>query len=177
MGTAKFNPPVKLIAGFIFSDRLALESALRSLERKFGLVDFKSPVLDFTHTSYYEKEMGKDLKRLFVSFSKLIPPETLPSVKLFTNKIERKLSRNNLRRVNIDPGYLDLSKLILATTKDFRHRIYLNRGIYAEITLYFQKDSFTSWEWTYPDYRTKEYLDIFNCIRQNYYAQTCKPVK
>ena len=75
------------------------------------------------------------------------------------------------RIINIDPGYLDLSKLILASTKDYKHRIYLTKGIYAEVTLFYQDKTFCPWEWTYPDYKTGEYIEIFNRIRQIYAEQ------
>jgi len=112
--------------------------------------------------------MGKNLSRKFISFKHLIDPERLVSIKLFTNKLEEKFlwPGSSRRKINIDPGYLTLSKLILATTKDFSHRIYLGSGIYAEVTLrYLKNKGFQPWEWTYPDYRSKEYLEIFNQLR------------
>lgn len=171
MGKIHKPSSVKLITGFIFKDEEPFNLACRLLERKFGKIDFESQSLAFIHTSYYEKELGKDLKRKFVSFKKLIPPQKLCSIKLFTNNIEAKLSKQGLRRVNIDPGYLDLSKLILASTKDFKHRIYLAKGIFAEVTLYFQGKSFKAWEWTYPDYKGQDYIEIFNSIRNIYAGQ------
>lgn len=171
MGKIHKISSVKLISGFIFKEEEFFELARGLLEREFGKIDFESQSLVFIHTSYYENELGKDLKRKFVSFKKLIPPQKLCSIKLFTNNIEAKLSKQGLRRVNIDPGYLDLAKLILASTKDFTHRIYLAKGIFAEVALYFQGKSFKAWEWTYPDYRTNEYAGIFNRIREIYNGQ------
>jgi hypothetical protein len=158
----------KLIAGFIFKEESALSRAKIILQRKFGKIDFISPVLAFCYTDYYEKEFGKDLKRQFVSFRRLIDPSQLYRIKLNTNKIERELSRRARRLVNIDPGYLDLAKLVLASTKDYNHRIYLKKGIYAEVTLFYRDKAFRSWEWTYPDYKSPEYLAIFQKIRENY---------
>lgn len=163
---------VKLIIGFIFKEEIVFNKAKAILERKFGKIDFQSQILSFSHTDYYAEEFGQDLKRKFISFQKLITPQQLAGIKILTNKIENYLSREGKRRINIDPGYLDLSKLILATTKDYRHRIYLNKGIYAEVTLFYQGKSFQSWEWTYPDYRTPEYIAIFNQIRELYAQQT-----
>jgi len=162
----------KLIIGFIFKEEIVFNKAKAILERKFGRIDFQSQILSFIHTDYYAEEFGQDLKKKFISFQKLITPQQLAGIKILTNKIENYLSREGKRRINIDPGYLDLSKLILATTKDYRHRIYLNRGIYAEVTLFYQGKSFQSWEWTYPDYRTPEYIAIFNQIRELYAQQT-----
>ncbi len=171
MGLMKRHQPVKLIIGFIFQEERILNQAMAILERQFGKIDFESNALSFIHTAYYEKEFGKDLKRKFIGFLKLIPPQALARIKIITNKIEHKLSINRRRLINIDPGYLGLSKLILASTKDYKHRVYLNKGIYAEATLFYRNKDFKFWEWTYPDYKTAEYIAIFNKIREVYAAQ------
>lgn len=171
MGRIKKPQPVKLIIGFIFKEENTLKKAKGLLRRNFDAIDYESQVLAFTHTDYYAKEFGWPLKRQFISFRKLILPENLPQIKITTNRIEEKLSKAGLRSINIDPGYLNMAKLILASTKDYRHRIYLNRGIYAEITLFYQGKSFTAWEWTYPDYKTPDYIAIFNHIREIYAEQ------
>ena len=137
----------------------------------FGKTDFESEIINFNFTRYYQKEMGPNLKRKFISFAKLIDPAGLADIKILTNKIEDKFSINGNRRVNIDPGYIDLAKLILASTKDFAHRIYLSKGIYAEITLFYKGNSFKSRDLTYPDYRTDKYIEIFNHLRQIYAQQ------
>lgn len=171
MGKAVKYPPVKLIAGFIFRDDNAYNKAKTILVKRFGAIDFESPKIPFVYTDYYEKEFGKDLKRVFVSLRKLAPLEGLARIKILTNKIEQQLCVNGSRSVNIDPGILDLAKLVLATTKDFCHRIYLDKGIFGEVTLFYKDKSFRHWEWTYPDYRTPEYIAIFNHIRELYAAQ------
>ena len=171
MGQIKKAEPAKLIVGFIFRDPDILRRAVSLLERNFGKIDFESGIIPFEHTDYYEKEFGKGLKRIFVSFKKLILYENLPQIKILTNKIEHQLAKGACRLINIDPGYLDLAKLILASTKDFRHRIYLNKGIYGDPTLFFQNKTFQIWEWTFPDYRTDEYIAIFNQIREIYAKQ------
>jgi hypothetical protein len=167
----KRHLPVKLIVGLIFSQESLFEKTETLLSRKFGDVDFRSPILSFNHTDYYEKEFGKNLKRNFLSFNKLVKPEGLAKIKLYTNRIEDRFRKEEKRQINIDPGYLTDSKLILATTKNFRHRIYLKKGVYAEVTLYYAAGSFHPWEWTYPDYKTKGYIEIFNQIRRIYIAQ------
>ena len=174
MGKIKKHPPVKLIVGFIFKDQVAQDKALFFLKRSFGKIDFESQALNFQHTDYHQKEFGTGLKRKFISFQKLILPQDLAKIKNITNKIENKLSHLSLRRINIDPGYLDLAKLILASTKDHQHRIYLGWGIFAEVTLSFQNHSFKPWECTYPDYATSEYSAIFNQIRKIYAQQIKK---
>lgn len=168
MGKIKKYQLVKLIIGFIFKEEGALKKAKALLEKQFGRIDFESQTLPFYHTRYYEKEFGKDLKKKFISFKKLISPIHLPKIKIITNKLENNLSCGINRTINIDPGYLDLSKLILASTKDYKHRIYLDKGIFSEVTLFYENKSFRPWEWTYPDYRTDEYIAIFNKIRDIY---------
>jgi hypothetical protein len=174
MGTVTRPAPVKLICGFIFASEEAYCVARRRIERRFGAADLESNAIPFIFTGHYTEEMGAGLTRRFCSFPRLINPSDLPAIKILTNRIEERLARNKRRLVNIDPGYVDCAKLVLASTKDFRHRILIGRGIYAEVTLYYQGKSFRSWELTYPDYRTQEYIDIFNSIRALYSEQIRK---
>ncbi len=174
MGKIAPDKPVKLIAGFIFKDKQVFNKAKSALIRHFGKVDFESRPIPFTLTDYYREEFGDGLLKVFISFHKLILPQQIAKIKIFTNNIERKLSLAGRRLVNIDPGYLDLAKLVLASTKDYAHRIYLDKGIYGEITLSYQGKSFQGWQWTYPDFRTSEYIDIFNQIRELYAEQSKK---
>jgi len=171
MGRIKIPGPAKLIIGFIFKEEAILNKAKILLEKRFGRIDFESQDLPFCHTDYYKDEFGIDLKRKFVSFTKLIFPQDLTKIKIATNKIEKRLSKVPRRLINIDPGYLDLAKLVLASTKDYKHRIYINCGIYAEVTLFYEKGSFRPWEWTYPDYITSGYIEIFNRLREIYSMQ------
>lgn len=168
MGKIRKYNPVKLIIGFIYKDEAVFIKARNKLARKFGKIDFESARIDFNYTDYYEAEMGAGLKRRFVSFHKLIPMQDLYRIKLYTNRLEEKLSISKSRQINLDPGYLDSAKLVLASTKDYAHRIFLRKGIFAEVTLSFRDNSFSSNDWTYPDYRSKEYIDIFNQIRKLY---------
>jgi hypothetical protein len=118
--------------------------------------------------------MQINLKRKFISFSSLIDPAKIVEIKLFTNQFEENFlyPYSKQRRLNLDPGYITLAKLVLATSKNFQHRIYLRKGIYAEITLRYKRGKgFTYWEWTYPDYRSKEYIEIFNHLREIYCHQ------
>jgi len=156
----------------IANDEAIFQQALAPLEIRLGPADYQSDFIAFTFTRYYEKEMGSSLLRKFFSFENLVDPAILPGIKLAANRIEEELSIESggkkLRRVNIDPGYLALSKLVLATTKDRSHRIYIGEGIYAEVTLQYQGKSFCPWYWTYPDYQTGQYISIFNHIRKEY---------
>ena len=171
MGKPQDHIPVKLITGLISRNPSQFSVAKRLLEKKFGKVDKETDLLDFSCTDYYEKELGKNLKRKFLSFKGLIPLERDCRIKLYTSKIERKFSENNARSINIDPGYITLANLILFTTKNRSHRIYIGQGIYADLELQFAKKSFHPLEWTYPDYRTKEYIDFFNSVRATYVSQ------
>lgn len=174
MGVANQHKPVKLIIGMISNEPDLIMKVEKTLEWKFGTIDFRTALLDFAYTDYYAPEMGPGLKRQFVSFRKPINPELLPKIKHYTNKLELTLRRDRSRpsrRVNIDPGYITDAKLILATTKDNAHRVYIGSGIFAEITLRYTEKSFQPWEWTYRDYQTKEYVDIFNEIRKIYLQQ------
>lgn len=171
MGEVKQPIPVKLIVGMLSSEEDLFSQAEDMMSQKFGPIDFKSSLLLFNFTPYYKKEMGEELKRKFISFQKLISPEEIVEAKLFTNKLEKEFlyPHSHNRRLNLDPGYLTFSKVVLATTKDYQHRLYLDKGIYGEVTLrYKRKKGFTPCEWTYPDYRSPEYLEIFGHLREIY---------
>lgn len=171
MGLAREHRPVKLIVGMFTAQETLFDTARHELSQAYGPVDRVSPVWPFDFTSYYADEFGEHLLRQFVTFSELIDPARLPEIKLLTNALELELASGGKRQVNIDPGYIDLSKLVLATTKNHQHRLYLGQGIYAEVTLRFTVGSFRPWEWTYPDYRTEQYVGFFNKVRQIYLQQ------
>ena len=162
---------VKLFAGLLFTSLDFLSQAKERLVKEFGLADKESEILDFTFTGYYDEEMGAGIKRQFVSFTRLILPEQLPAIKLLTNEIEQDLALKGKRQVNIDPGYLSLAKVVLATTKDYSHRLYLGQGIYGEVTLTYAKGKFNPFPWTYPDYQTQAYRQFFEEIREIYKKQ------
>ena len=171
MGKANQPAPVKLVVGMFSGNEALLGVARSHLEERFGPTDYQSHTLPFDHTDYYTPEFGPGLLREFTAFRDLIDPGALADVKLDTNALEQELAQFGKRRINLDPGYVSLSKLVLATTKDHGHRVYLDKGIYAEITLRFKDKRFRPWEWTYPDYRTPEYLRIVEEIRGIYAAQ------
>lgn len=167
MGKLKKVEKVKLIIGIIAPEQ-GLGIADEKIKEILGEIDFESEILPFTHTDYYEEEFGGNLYRKFISLKDLILPEELPKCKIITNEIEETLSSNNKREINLDPGYLSLSKLVLASTKDYFHRIYIGQSIFAEVTLFYKDKTFQPTPWTYPDYKTKDYIDIFNHIREIY---------
>ena len=162
---------VKLIIGFIFRDEEVLKKAEALISRKFGATDLQSRIIAFSHTDYYSKEFGDNLKRKFISLRRLVNPGDIYRTKLLTNGIERKLSKAGKRMINIDPGYITEGKLVLLTTKDHSHRVYLKNGIYAESTLKFHHGTYLPWETTYPDYKSDTYIEIFKEIRDLYRKQ------
>ena len=169
MGNIRPAGKVKLIIGLISTDTALFDRTRRILEKKFkNKVDLESAVLNFVHTDYYNKEMGTGLKRKFLSFKKTVPLKNIEKVKLISNEIEKGFSSGGKRVINIDPGYLDLAKLVLFSTKDYTHRIHVGSNIFAEVTLYFKDETFNAWPWTYPDYKTDEYISIFNEVRELY---------
>lgn len=158
----------KFIAAFIYASENTYGKALTSLKKRFGPVDLESDALDFDFTEYYQEEMGSGLKRRFVSFKKLIEPSAIVEAKLFSVKLEKRLAMVSKRRINIDPGYINEAKLVLSTTKDFSHRIYLGKRIFGEVTLIYKDKAFRNLGWTFPDYKTKAYKDILVKIRNLY---------
>lgn len=165
--------PVKAIIGVLTAEPTILPTVYQRLTEHFGPLDYTSEFLPFTYTTYYETEMGEGIQRQFISFKNLIDAGTLSDKKIFTNQVEQEFAEENTshRRVNLDVGYICMAKLVLASTKDHAHRIYLNDNIYAEITLRFYHKTFQPWEWTYPDYRSPAYINIFNHIREIYREQ------
>jgi hypothetical protein len=144
------------------------------LKENFGPLDFTSKHMEFKFTDYYMKQMGEGLKRKFVSFAEIIPPDKLSEVKIQTNMLEKELKEEfgSVKRcVNLDPGFMSASALIMATAKDFSHRIPLQRGIYAHLELLFGRNEVQTLNWTYPDYQTEEYQRFFLEVRKIYLLQ------
>jgi hypothetical protein len=168
------NPvPVYLLTAMLTSDRELLERAKSSLAELFGPIGTESECLPWDHSRYYEAEFGKNLLRTFVFFSRPIDPSCLVEAKRETMELEKTYARREgellLRRINIDPGYMHRAKLVLASSKDFSHRIYLGKGVYAEVTLYFQDGSFRPFHYTYHDYREARSIEFFNSVREALY--------
>src|SRR5689334_11293899 len=131
MSTPKEPLPAKLVIRFLFSDEAVQMEALRRLEVLFGPIDYLSAPGPFPYTTYYDREMGGGARRQTAVFFDLVEPVALPDIKLRTNELEVEFSRDGKRRVNIDPGILSEERFVLATGKNFTHRIYLRDGIYA----------------------------------------------
>jgi hypothetical protein len=166
MGKIKTPEPVTPIASVFTSDEKLFESAKEILSKELGPCIYESTVLPFNHTDYYTAEMGSGLKRRIFAFEKLVDPSKLPALKLWSNSIEEDWAVGGKRQVNIDVGYVSLGKLVLASTKNHSHRIYLGEGIYGEVTLRFVGGEYQPWPWTYPDYASLQYRKIFAEIRR-----------
>ncbi len=169
--------PVKLIASVIYGDEGIDRIAIDRLAGRFGEPDSVSPEMRFDFTDYYAPEFGAGLMRRVVSFRELVSPGALPDIKLFTNAVETTLAREDgRRRVNIDPGYIALCHLVLASCKPFAHRPYLGNGVYADLTLLYRGKTFEPLPWTFPDYRSAQMIGLLNRIREQYYHQikTCR---
>ena len=169
MGQSSHHSEVLLLVAAFSRHDAALGWARDQLVREFGSVALESPTFDFTETDYYEATMGQDLRKMFLTFGRPLDPARLPEIKLQTNAWEAEYAalgkHPEVRPLNLDPGYLTLGKLVLASTKDHAHRIYLSRGIYAEVTLRYQHGRWQHHEWTYADYRREDYQRFFTQCR------------
>ena len=174
MGSIRAFNPVKLFIGILVSQESLVENVASELSRAYGTVDHRSPSLPFTFTDYYRRETGDRILRVFFSFETLIDADRLPDIKRHTNTLEETfapLDPSVTRPVNLDPGYLEHSKVILASTKNFYHRMYLTRGIFGEVTMHYQKNAWEFFPWTYPDYKSAEYVTFFSELRDIYRRQ------
>ena len=178
MGAIRNLIPVQLFVGVLVSDAKFISEIETRLAAAYGPIDHRSPIIPFTFTTYYTKEMGQSIDRLFLSFERLIEPDQLPEIKRQTNQFEEELapllrtpSTTVKRPVNLDPGYIEQAKVILASTKNFYHRIYLGHGIFGEVTMHFRNNTYQFFPWTYPDYQSKDYQEFFLRMRQIFRVQ------
>ncbi|MBU0994522.1 MAG: DUF4416 family protein [Proteobacteria bacterium] len=160
--------PAKLVIGVYTKEKDLVKSLADIFSREYGDIDLVSQWIPFDFTTYYEHEMGSPLYRRVFSFKRLIEQEALSDIKVFTNSIEQTFMDNGKRQVNIDPGYMLYARFVLATGKDFSHRIYIGKGIYADLTLIFQKGSFKTLPWTYPDYADSAMQTFLYKVRDKY---------
>ncbi len=171
MGKIKKPYKVKLVISLLTNEEDYITSSTKELEKNFGEIEEISEKFIFNHTTYYEPEMGKGLFRKFVVIKPLKDREHIADVKIITNSIEDKFSVDGKRKINIDPGYISLENFILFTTKNYTHRIYLEKGIFADLTLIFQNKNFQPLQWTYPDYSEEIIRNYFKKVRDRYKEQ------
>jgi hypothetical protein len=168
MGSAVEPLRARLIAAVLHRPDLDIDAVLRRLRRRFGAPELSYGPVPFTYTNYYNREMGSGLLKRYLAFGRTIAPDAVAGVKVFTNRLEREFARNGKRTVNIDPGYLTNDKLVLASTKNFFHRIYLGKGIHAEVTLHFRKGRYRYFSWTYPDFREPAVQEFLMKVRAKF---------
>ncbi len=164
-GKESLTEETLLFVGALYQKKEYLSQAREKLAEHFGKIAAETSPISWDYSHYYESELGRSLKRVFMFFGR-IAPERLPEIKLATNGMERELSAEGKRNINLDPGYLTRSKVVLASTKNYAHRIYLGSGIFAEITLVYVDGRFRPHLFTYRDYASDGYVKIFEDARK-----------
>ncbi|MFN2267111.1 MAG: DUF4416 family protein [Desulfonatronovibrio sp.] len=172
MSTPQIPSPGKLILSILSSKwDIFWPGLLQELEQEFGKTDYISDEFLFTQTRYYDQELDTPIFRRILSFTNLIPLDGLADTKLFINSLEQRFVQNEKRTFNLDPGIITLERLVLATGKNFTHRIYIGKGIWADLTLIFTKKDWKTLEWTFPDYASEDIKKHLRTIRNNYQQQ------
>jgi hypothetical protein len=162
---------VKLFCGVLFSDNELLQQSQKLLIDKFGEIDYQSDRFEFTISEYYRPEMGWPIYRLFWSFKHVIHPKQIARIKIECNEIEDQLAVDGNRRINLDPGYMDYDKIVLASAKYNGQKIYLDLGIYADLTLHYEKGNYYPYPWSFPDFKSNQYNKTMLRIREIYKMQ------
>jgi len=175
MAEIKEVSPVKYFAAILYKEKSSLEQAVHALEEKWGTIDISGQDHPFNVTAYYEPEMGTPLLRRLVSFNTLFCPSLLPDMKLACNQIEQNLSINNKRTVNIDAGYLDHNKVLLASAKEAGQKIYVGKGIYADLAGRYKAGRYQPFEWSFPDFKDGRYDKELLKMRTEYLRQSKIP--
>ncbi|MCK5202857.1 MAG: DUF4416 family protein [Desulfobacterales bacterium] len=158
----------KLIIGIFTKNKKIINHVASELSSRFGQIDLVSSWMDFKYTTYYKPEMGSPLVRRMFAFKRLIEQGELASIKIATNQIEQTCLPGGRRGANIDPGYMLHERFVLASGKNFSHRIYIGLGIYADLTFIYQKGRFQKLPWTYPDYADQAVLTFLGQARSKY---------
>ena len=169
MAQATIHDPVQFFVGVLIADIGLWDRVKGAIEANWGRIETESDRIDFDQfTDYYEPEMGKNLVRFWVSLEGIRPPEDLIRIKWSCTAIENAFSRDGKRLVNLDPGYLTEAKLILASFKDFAHRIYLTQGVFADMQMIWYHGKFAPREWTFADYKSETAQKFFTGLRETY---------
>ena len=177
MGKIVEPSKVKMIAALLWNETVVISNVYDRLEKEWGSIDARSTVYDFTHTGYYKDEFGQQLKKQFVSFEKLADIDAMPEIKIRGNELEDEFAAGGNRNVNIDPGYIANAKLVMPTTKNLPHRVYIGKNIYADLQLIYKKPTFQTILWTFADYKEPFNLEFFNKVRDRYMEQLSKEKK
>ena len=165
MGRPYLPEEALLFVGALYRDQDYLSSARESVAGRFGGILLETEPMPWDYSRYYEEELGRPLKRVFIFFEDRIDPGGLAGIKTTTNEIETNLSTEGKRNINLDPGYLTASKVVLASTKNYSHRIYIGQGIFAEVTLVYREGGYRPHLFTYRDYASDAYAELFERVR------------
>lgn len=155
----------KLFFAVMYQPEFPIQKLIDLLDKKFGEREYNYGPIQFSWSDYYRDEMGSDLRKIYFNYISSFEREKLPSLKLFSNELEAEFAVDGKRIVNIDPGYIARDKLVLATTKDFYHRVYLGNGIFGEVTLHYRRGRFRFFSWTYPDYKEENFFNYLEKAR------------
>ena len=166
--------PVKLFCGVLYSDEQLLNDSRLLLVEKYGEIDYQGDQFNFEISEYYRPEMGWPIYRRFWAFENLINPNEIARLKIECNEIEDQLTVAGNRKVNLDPGYMDYDKIVLASAKYNGQKIYLDYGIYADLTLRYEKGEYYPYPWSFPDFKEGQYNQTFLRIREIYKVQLKK---
>ena len=161
-------PPARLVISAIYREERNFEEAVPRVSAAVGPVRPAGGRLPFDFTGYYGKEMGAPLFRRFLAAENAVPRGALPAAKVAMESIEREMAEGGRRTVNLDPGLLTAENFILATGKNYAHRIYLGNGVFADLTLVYRKGEFHPLPWTYPDYASGEIRSLLREIRREH---------
>ncbi len=169
MGEIKIPEPALLVIGVLHAESTVLTKTIDLLRASLGEIRLVGEPIPFVWTGYYEKEIGANLTRCFLVAQDLVDRDRLSELKLLTNQLEQRMARGDgRRRINLDPGLLSAENFVLATTKNRGHRIYLDQGIFAEVTLSYRQGAFELHPWTFPDYRMEQVLALLASLRTEY---------
>ena len=162
---------VKLIAAVLYQNRADYQQVVPELIQAFSPLDYQGTFFPFVETDYYEEEMGVNLQRGIVSFAELVHPGVLAEAKLTARRLEDKLRFDGKRRINIDIGYLDMFKVVLASFKGRSNKIYLSDDVWADMILFYEEGTFKTFMWGFPDFKSGIYNADFKKIRNIYKEQ------
>jgi hypothetical protein len=168
MSIPQIPKPAKLVIGVFTKNIKIIEHLALELSSQFGRIDLVSSWMDFNYTNYYQPEMGSPLARRMFAFKRLIEQTELANIKMATNQLEQAYLTAGKRQINVDPGYMLQERFVLASGKNFSHRVYIGLGVYADLTLMYQKGSFQKLPWTYPDYADPAMICFLDQVRRKY---------
>lgn len=163
----------KLIVGVIYRDEKVYNEAISELVERFGAIDDESERFSFSRefSDYYDEELGGEGMRVILSFERVVDPTQQAEIKTFTNALEAKYSIDGKRQINLDPGFINTGRLMLATTKPSGFRIPLSDGIYTELTLFYSRGEWQKFPWTYRDYQSEKVQKFLTRVRSKYLAE------